>query len=95
MEDFFAKLAIDALDSFEEDQRKETWIYSGPASLIVVRKNMLEFYSDQTTHQQLALDVIQVLEISNYFQSCYGKQFLSLFRQHVDGGVFGIYRKHS
>ena len=53
---FLAKLAIDTLDSFEEentcalkDQRKETWIYSGPASLIVVREKMLEFYSDQTT----------------------------------------------
>ena len=54
MEDFFAKLAIDTLDSFDEekrcrfeDQRKETWIYSGPVSLIVVREKMLEFYSDQ------------------------------------------------
>ena len=86
MEDFLAKLTIDMLYSFVEenrcrfeDQRKETWIYSGPTSLIVVRERMLEFYSNQTTLfiSKLALDEIHVLESSNYFQSCYGKQFLA------------------
>ena len=76
MEDILAKLTIDTLYSFEEEKRcrfkdqwKEKWIYSGLASLIVVRKKMCEFYSDQTTQfiNKLALDVIKVLESSNYF----------------------------
>ena len=76
---FFSKLIIDTLESFDEekrcrfeDQRKETRIYSGPASITVFRERMLEFYSDQSTQfiHKLALDVIQVLESSNYFQSC-------------------------
>ena len=52
-----------------EGQRKEIWIYSQPAWLIAHRERMLEFYS---IHQHTqALDVIQVNDSENCFQSSY------------------------
>ena len=97
------KLAIDTLvlsmmkkmaaDSMAQGKNLDL---HGPAWLIAVRERSWSFI--QTTLQfinTLALDVIQVLDSRNCFQSCYGKhsslhvcsRSLS-FGQRVDGWIF-------